>query len=474
MFLDFYQMREQPFGVTPDPRFLYLGQSHREALASLFCAIEADCGFVALIAHPGLGKTTLTFQLLEKLQRTSRTVFLFQTQCSSRELFHYVLNDLGVDASGMDIVSMHNKLNEILSQERLAGRRFVLAIDEAQNLNPSVLETIRLLSNFETSRAKLLQILLIGQPQLARKLASPTLVQLQQRISVFARLQPFGSEDTARYIAHRLKVAGYGGDPLFTPGALRIITDRSQGIPRNINSLCFSALSLGCAVGRKRIDAEIVREVVADLDLESLNQPVLTHRATRAPVTAGPVLSYRTKSKSRLRRWALGATSVAVSIAVVGVFFVAGVFLSSPGRIGRFWQAKTEASATVYNSSASAESSSEATSVSRPIASLSANAGEIPAVTPLQSSLPGNDSRTIDVVVQSGETLYSIARQTLGQDSGKLIEQIRNLNPAVTDPDHIEAGQEIRMPRLSKPVKPPTAGGANDMSGKTGVGRGPK
>jgi general secretion pathway protein A len=142
MFLEFYQMREQPFGVTPDPRFLYLGQSHREALASLYYGIESDRGFVALIAQPGLGKTTLTFQLLEKLQQVSRTVFLFHTQCNSREMFHYLLNDLGVDAAGMDVVSMHHKLNQILSREMLAGRRFVLAIDEAQNLEPEVLETI--------------------------------------------------------------------------------------------------------------------------------------------------------------------------------------------------------------------------------------------------------------------------------------------------------------------------------------------
>ena len=461
MFLDFYQMREQPFGVTPDPRFLFLGESHREALASLFYGIEADRGFMALIAHPGLGKTTLTFQLLEKLQRTSRTVFLFQTQCNSRELFHYVLSDLGVNASGMDMVSMHDKLNEILARERLAGRRFVLAIDEAQNLDPAVLETIRLLSNFETSRAKLLTILLIGQPQLAHTLADPSLVQLEQRIAVFARLQPFGPEDTARYIAHRLKVAGYDGGPLFTPGALRIITDRSQGIPRNINSLCFSALSLGCAIGRKRIDAEILHEVVADLDVESLNKPVLTNRATRAPVTAGPVLSYRTKSKSRLRRWALGATSVAASIAV------AGIFLSyPPGRIGRFLQAKTEASALVHNSSASTENSTEAASASSLIPSRNENADEIPTAAAVPSFLPTNDTETIKVLVQSGETLRRITLQTLGQDSGKIIDQIKKLNPAVTDPDHIEAGQEIRLPRLSKPVNPPTAGGANDMSGK--------
>src|SRR6202163_87943 len=251
MFLEFYKMKDQPFGVTPDPRFLYLGQSHLEALASLYYGIESDRGFVALIAQPGLGKTTLIFQLLEGLQQTSRTVFLFQTQCNAKELFHYLLNGLGVDAEGMELVSMHNKLNEILCREMLAGRRFVLAIDEAQNLDPEVLETIRLLSNFETSQAKLLQILLIGQPQLARKLASPELEQLQQRISVFAKLEPFGSEDTARYISHRLQVAGYEGSPLFSPGALRIIAEQSQGIPRKINGLCFSALSLGCAIRRQ-------------------------------------------------------------------------------------------------------------------------------------------------------------------------------------------------------------------------------
>jgi general secretion pathway protein A len=458
MFLDFYQMREQPFGVTPDPRFLYFGQSHREALASLFCAIEADCSFVALIAHPGLGKTTLTFQLLEKLRRTSRTVFLFQTQCNSRELFHYVLNELGVDASGMNMISMHNKLNEILSRERLAGRRFVLAIDEAQNLDARVLETIRLLSNFETICNKLLQIVLIGQPQLARKLANPDLVQLQQRISVFARLEPFGSKEAARYIAHRLQVAGYGEGPLFTPGALQIIQDRSLGIPRNINRLCFNALSLGCAMGRKRIDVEIMREVVADQNLESLHKPVPAHRATRAAVTAGSVLPDSTKSKRRLRRWALGATSVAASIAV-------GIWLSFlPEMINRFWPVKT--GAPVYNSSASTESSSEAASVSRPIPRLSANAGETPAVAPLQSSLRSNDSETIKVVVQSGETLRQIAFRTLGHDSGKLVEQIRQLNPTLTDPDHIVVGQEIRLPRLSKPVDFPETGGASAMAGK--------
>ena len=461
MFLDFYQLRDQPFGVTPDPRFLFLSQSHREALASLFYGIEADRGFVALIAQPGLGKTTLTFQLLEKLQRAARTVFLFQTQCSSRELIHYVLNDLGVDASGMDTVSMHNKLNVILSRERLAGHRFVLAIDEAQNLDPSVLETIRLLSNFETSRAKLLNILLIGQPQLARKLTSPTLVQLQQRISVFARLEPLGSEETARYIAHRLQVAGYDGGPLFTPAALQIIKDRSQGIPRNINSLCFSALSLGCAMSRKKIDSGIMREVVADLDLESSKKPLMTPRATSAPVAAGSVLSYRhPTSKRRFPRWAMGVACVAASLAVGTM-----ILSSSSSRIGRFLHSMTEVSAAVRSAAASPESSTEGTSASGPIPLLSEKVSEIPNVVRVQSSPSSSDVETHTVVVQSGETLRQIALRTVGHYSGKLIEQVRKLNPTMTDPNHIEAGQEIRLPRLSKHVDSP-ATRASDMAGK--------
>ena len=349
----FIKLKEQPFGVTPDPRFLYLGQSHREALASLYYGIESDRGFVALIAPPGLGKTTLTFQLLEKLQQASRTVFLFQTQCNTKEFFHYLLNGLGVNAEGMELVSMHNKLNEILCREMLAGRRFVLAIDEAQNLDPDVLETIRLLSNFETSRDKMLQILLIGQPQLAQKLASPELEQLQQRISVFARLEPFGSEDTARYIAHRLQVAGYEGSPLFTPGALRLIAEQSQGIPRKINSLCFSALSLGCAMDRKQIDVAMMEEVIADRDVESFQRP----RATRSPMTAPVtrpmpvpvpvtsrpvlVLLSRAKPERSLGRWAHGSRRRSGGrIALESEFFSfrpagsAGPFKSHP-RLGR-------------------------------------------------------------------------------------------------------------------------------------------
>ena len=249
MFLEFYGLKEQPFGVTPDPRFICPSHTHSKAFNSLSHGLEAGCGFLALIAKPGMGKTTLVFQLLKQLERTSRTAFLFQTECDSRELFQYILHDLDIDAQGMSLVAMHNKLNEVLFDTMFAGKRFVLVVDEAQNLDDSVLETVRMLSNFETHHTKLLQIVLAGQPGLAAKLAQPQLSQLRQRIAVLSRLEPFTAAETACYIDHRLKVAGYCGKPLFEPSAVSLIAQRSRGIPRNINNICYNSLLIAYVRG---------------------------------------------------------------------------------------------------------------------------------------------------------------------------------------------------------------------------------
>jgi len=269
MILQYYGMREQPFGVTPDPHYLYLSPTHREALASLIYGIEAGRGFMALIAKPGMGKTTLLFQLLERLGNSARTVFLFQTQCDPCEFFHYLLSDMGIDSKDQDLAGMHGQLNQVLLAEAQAGRRFVLIIDEAQNLADSVLETVRLLSDFETPRAKLMQIILSGQPQLAEKLARPALAQLRQRISLLVRLEHFSLEETRAYIDHRLEVAGYSRSGLFTPEAMAMIAARGKGIPRDINNICFNALALGFAL-QKKIDGATVQEVLADLNLGTL------------------------------------------------------------------------------------------------------------------------------------------------------------------------------------------------------------
>jgi general secretion pathway protein A len=267
MFLSYYGLREQPFGVTPDPRFLYLSPAHREALASMVYGIEAGRGFIGLIAPPGMGKTTLLFHLLEKFRSSARTAFLFQTQCNSREFMRFLLAELGYESDDRDFVRMHEEFNNRLLQEARAGNRFIVVIDEAQNLDPSVLETVRLLSDFETPRAKLMQIILAGQPELADKLARPGMIQLRQRVSLVTGLKPLSFEETNKYIQHRLHAVGYSGGPMFTPDALVRVSDFTSGIPRNINNLCFNCLSLGCALQKKVIDSEIVDEVIADLDI---------------------------------------------------------------------------------------------------------------------------------------------------------------------------------------------------------------
>ncbi|MGO8795892.1 MAG: ExeA family protein [Candidatus Sulfotelmatobacter sp.] len=267
MFLEFFGLREQPFGVSPDPRYLYLGPAHREALASLYYGIEANRGFLSLVARPGMGKTTLLFHLLAKFSHTARTAFIFQTQCNSREFMRFLLAEIGIESDVQDFVKMHEQFNRCLVQEARAGRRFIVVIDEAQNLDASVLETVRLLSDFETPQAKLLQIILVGQPSLADKLASPALTQLRQRITSLSGLTPLTPQETARFIDHRLKVAGYNGQGLFTADALELIAEASEGIPRQINNYCFHSLSLACATREKTVNVGIVREVAHDLDI---------------------------------------------------------------------------------------------------------------------------------------------------------------------------------------------------------------
>jgi general secretion pathway protein A len=269
MFEEFYQLREQPFGSNPDPRFLYLSRTHREAFSSLYYRLQAESGFMAMIAEPGMGKTTLLFHLLHHLQPAARTAFIFQTQCDSCELQRQLLSEFNCDPAITDRVRMQQEFKTILLREANAGRACVAIIDEAQNLGSEVLETVRLLSNFETPRRKLLQIVLSGQRELGEMLNSPELHQLRQRLSCVVRIQRFGPDETVQYIAHRLAIAGFSGrlSSLFDLRALLRITQASNGIPRVINNICFNALSLGFATGKSQIHVEVIDEVVNDLGL---------------------------------------------------------------------------------------------------------------------------------------------------------------------------------------------------------------
>jgi TonB family protein len=263
-----YGIRENPFGVTPNPRYLYESRTHTEARSSLIAGIECGAGFQALIAPPGMGKTTTLFSILQLFEGVASTAFLFQIHGDSRDFLRSLLLDLGGDAHDSDLVRMQDAINQLLIREHRAGRRTIIVIDEAQNLDVSVLETVRLLSNLETRSEKLLQIILAGQPQLAQRLATPEVAQLYQRISIRTTLIPFDLEDTRNYIEHRLRIAGYLGPPLFTPEAVKLIWERSRGVPRDINTPCFNALLLARAVEQQQVDSEILQEVIADLDLD--------------------------------------------------------------------------------------------------------------------------------------------------------------------------------------------------------------
>jgi general secretion pathway protein A len=300
MYLSFFGLREQPFGVTPDPRFLYLSAAHREAFASLYYGIEANRGFLGLIAKPGMGKTTILFHLLEKFSTSARTAFVFQTQCNSREFLRFLLAELGYEGDTQDFVRLHEEFNKRLLQEARAGRRLIVVIDEAQNLDASVLETVRLLSDFETPRAKLMHIILAGQPELADKLAKPGLAQLRQRVSILHGLEPLPSWEIKNYIEHRMKIAGYTGEPVFTKEAYDRIATFTEGVPRNVNNFCFNALSLAYALQKKIVDMDVVKEVIADLDITRLTSetPVVNLSPEPVPSPATPVRPARQESRN--------------------------------------------------------------------------------------------------------------------------------------------------------------------------------
>jgi len=289
LYLNFFGLKEQPFGVTPDPRFLYLSEAHKEALASLYYGIEANRGFIGLIAPPGMGKTTMLFHMLETFRTSARIAFLFQTHCNSREFMRLLLAELGCEEDTQDLVRMYDEFNTRLLKIAEEGNRLIVVVDEAQNLEPEVLETLRLLSNFETAKAKLMHIVLAGQPALAQKLSSPALAQLRQRISIVQGLAPLPAWEVKNYVEHRLRIAGCRGSQIFNSDVYDSIATATEGIPRNINNFCFNALSLACALRKRKVDAEVVKEVIADLDLQKLTWGApseVTAGSAPYPVTA--------------------------------------------------------------------------------------------------------------------------------------------------------------------------------------------
>jgi type II secretory pathway predicted ATPase ExeA len=481
--LEYYKLKEQPFGVTPDSRYLFLTQTQKDALSSVIYGIESGCGFVALIARPGLGKTTLLFQTLDILREKARLVFLFQTISTPVDLLRALLSGLGAPDMRASLVEMQIRLKNLLAEQYSAGKRVVLVIDEAQSLDDSVLELVRMLSNFETASDKLIQIILAGQPQLAENIGSPELVQLRQRVSIFARLNPFTAEETALYVAHRLRVAGYASDmPLFTKDALALITQASEGIPRNINNLCFNALSLGAALQQKPIDREIIRQVTADLDIGQLRPRFSQLQPTQERVTLKAVPTFSSsRSASVSAKWLPKVAVAAVVLLAVGVALLAA----------RQWvvqPAAAQPTAVAYVPPAQAPTAPEppvSMASEPPLSATVDTPTPVPATGPapraalpadpagqtnttaslaLPQSSPSFSERTpqwtdtADLVnVTPGQTLLGICAEKFGNCTAQILRQIQQLNPHLSDPDHIETGQQLRIPVLAAQTNSPSS-----------------
>ncbi len=265
MYLNFYGLNEKPFNLTPDTRFLYLSENHQDALNSLIYGIREEEWFMVLTGDIGTGKTTIVRALLERLNEDTSSALILDPLLEGEDLLKATLEDFGIDSSGGTRKELIGRLNKFLFGELMQGRKAVLIIDEAQHLSDQTLEEIRLLSNLETEKAKLFQIILVGQVELHQKLESSFLRPLNQRISIRYHLLPLSRVDTEKYIHHRLLVAGYNGHISFSAGALNDIFKHSRGIPRLINLVCDRTLLAGYAKKSNYLDKQMVKKGAGSL-----------------------------------------------------------------------------------------------------------------------------------------------------------------------------------------------------------------
>lgn len=269
MYESYFELEVKPFELLPNPEFIYLSKSHKRAMTYLDYGIRERAGFILLTGEIGSGKTTLIRDLIKKHRDDMVLSKVFNTNVDSQELLSLIVEDFGVPVQGKDKFTLFRDLNDFLVDQYARGGRPVVIIDEAQNLAPEQLEEIRMLSNLETDTGKLLQIMLVGQPELRKTLSSPRLVQLRQRISINCHLQPLSSSEITDYILHRLHMAGNREALTFSPEALETIYKYSRGIPRLINIICDFLLLAAFAEEVKHVGGEMVKEIIGDLDFEN-------------------------------------------------------------------------------------------------------------------------------------------------------------------------------------------------------------
>lgn len=270
MYEKYFNFKTKPFELNPNPSFLYLSRTHKRAIHYLQYGIQEKAGFVLLTGEVGSGKTTLISDLIKRLGRNVTLAKVFNTKVSSEQLIAMINDDFGLETKGKDKVALFKDLNDFLIEQH--GRKLnpVLIIDEAQNLKPDQLEEIRMLSNLETTTSKLIQIVLVGQPELRDILSVPQLRQLRQRISINCRISPLTKEEVLEYVLHRMEVAGNRDAVKFSEGSIDAVFQYTKGIPRLVNIMCDFLLLTAFIEEIKTVDVLMVRDIVKDLDFETL------------------------------------------------------------------------------------------------------------------------------------------------------------------------------------------------------------
>ena len=408
MYLNFYNLKKEPFQITPDPEFLFLSLSHKEALAAIMYGVEQRRGFIAITGEVGVGKTTIIRSYLEEIDKeTLKTIYIFNPNLSFSNLLKTIFEELGIDAETEEPSGMVTQLYRILIDEYKKGCNVALVIDEAQNMPVETLENLRMLSNLETSKDKLIQIVLVGQPEFDEMLKRKELRQLKQRIAIKGAISPLTKDDCMAYIRHRLTKASSHGSIVFTERALKKIIAHSHGIPRIINILCDNALITGFGYQKERISVRVAKEVITDF---------------KGQKGRGPL------------KWVLAAVSF---LLVAGIF---AAVLSGNSLLSR--------------SELAPKFSGQEKQVSQELETTgNTQTGHVdPAkveVQPLVNKATTGAKKEPSPVIRSvrkGDNLLKLVREIYGYNDEKLIKLVMQNNPGITSSDKILIGDEIIFP----------------------------
>jgi general secretion pathway protein A len=421
MYEKFYNLTREPFHITPDPQFLYLSESHKQALGSMIYGIEKRKGFVAITGPVGTGKTTIVRTYLDKAAVADlKVIYIFQANISFNDLVRTVYRELGLELSTNDLVEMVNGLHVALIDLYRQGKTVVIIIDEAQNMPVETLENLRMLSNLETPTEKLIQIVLVGQNELEELLEKYELRQLKQRIAIRARIAPLNAKDSLAYIEHRLSVAGAGNGPIFDKKALDVILKEANGIPRKLNVLCDNALITGFGYQKNPITAKIAKEVILDF--------------------VSPGIHPRRWRRRALLLTALGLFFLLMAFFLLSFTDVKGRFgITSISLTGKPEPVRAQVNHTVQD---------------KPQEKLQEKQESIPRVATVSFNVNPKPNYNVKVV-RAGETLSILIKEVYGVDpkddrSASLIELVKRHNPGITDSNLIVTGSVIRFPQLPK------------------------